>query len=262
MQALSDKLSSKSSLKSSSTLLENTNTLAKIGISFLASIITIILSSPESLGFLFLASFCYAFFVPKLKYIFYAYIFASIMYAIANFFGYLMSLITPIPFNFSALMVPFLRLLIMLNVIMPLAFSTKIQNILTALKSLHLPFIIYLPAAVMIRFIPTFLNDIKQVSETLKIRGYKLSVGETMRHPLTMVRFLFTPLMFRSLKTSEELGIAGELKGMTAKTVMTRYKVEKWNKNDSILLIVTALAVAISILIEIYLGTEMTGGHR
>ncbi len=256
MQALLDK-----SQTPDGGFLEKSSTLAKIAISFLASIITIVLSSPEGLGFLLLASFCYAFMVPKLKYLLYAYLAIMIMFVIANFFGYLMTFILPIPFNTAGILVPFLRLMVMLNVVLPLAFSTRIQNILTSLKSLHLPFIIYLPAAVMIRFIPTFLHDIKQVAETLKIRGYKLSVLETMLHPMTMIRFLFTPLVFRSLRTSEELGIAGELKGMNPKTVMTKYKTEKWDKYDSLLMLLTALVMVLAVIIEVYLGSE-GGGHR
>ena len=34
------------------------------------------------------------------------------------------------------------------------------------------------------------------------------------RHPVLLIRLVFTPLLFRSLKTSEELGIAAELKGL------------------------------------------------
>ena len=84
-----------------------------------------------------------------------------------------MSLLSPSMPAFSAvsLVVPFLRMATMLNVILPLAFSCRVQSLLTALKSLRLPFCLYLPAAVMIRFIPTFLHDAKQVSETLRIRA-------------------------------------------------------------------------------------------
>ena len=74
-----------------------------------------------------------------------------------------MSLLIPSMPAFSAvsLVVPFLRMATMLNVILPLAFSCRVQSLLTALKSLRLPFCLYLPAAVMIRFIPTFLHDAK-----------------------------------------------------------------------------------------------------
>lgn len=96
-----------------------------------------------------------------------------------------MSLLIPSMPAFSAvsLVVPFLRMATMLNVILPLAFSCRVQSLLTALKSLHLPFCLYLPAAVMIRFIPTFLHDAKQVSETLRIRGWRMTPWNAFRHP-------------------------------------------------------------------------------
>lgn len=119
-----------------------------------------------------------------------------------------MSLLIPSMPAFSAvsLVVPFLRMATMLNVILPLAFSCRVQSLLTALKSLRLPFCLYLPAAVMIRFIPTFLHDAKQVSETLRIRGWRMTPWNAFRHPVLLIRLVFTPLLFRSLKTSEELG--------------------------------------------------------
>ena len=64
--------------------------------------------------------------------------------------------------DMKSLSIPFLRGLTMMNVILPLAFSTRIQSVLWALQSMRLPFCIYLPAAVMLRFIPTFANDIRQ----------------------------------------------------------------------------------------------------
>lgn len=242
--------------------LSQVHTLVKIGISFVASLVTVVLSSPQGLTALFVCSLGYALFLPRLRFLLYAYLAAGFMFCIANFFSYIMSLFIPIPFNVSGILVPFLRMIIMLNVILPLALSTNIQSILTSLKSLHLPFFIYLPAAVMIRFIPTFIHDVKQVSETLKIRGYTMSVGETMRHPFTMMRLLFTPLLFRSLRTSEDLGIAGELKGLNPRSVITQYKKESWKKNDFILITFAGLAFVLAIIIEVYFGVEITGGHR
>ncbi len=236
--------------------LEKVHTFVKIAISLSCSIFTLIYSSIPSLACLFIFSLIYALFVPKIKILFIAYPLAIIMYFIAVAFSYLMSLFTPIPFHTSELMIPFMRMLIMLNAILPLALSTKIQNILTSLKSMKLPFCIYLPSAVMIRFIPTFINDVKQVSETLKIRGYKMNVFETIKHPILMLRLLFTPLLFRSLKTSEELGIAGELKGLSPNIKMSSYKKERWNKQDFFIISSLSVVILLSALLEFYFVVE------
>lgn len=242
--------------------LEKVNTMAKMFISILASVLTIALSTFEAQLFLFGVSFIYALGLPKVRFLFIAYALSCVMFGLATLCSYLLSLCVPLPLNMNALMIPFLRMVTMLNVVLPLALSTRVQNILTALKSMRLPFCIYLPAAVMIRFIPTFIHDIKQVAETLKIRGYVMSVGETMRHPFLMMRLLFTPLLFRSLRTSEELGIAGELKGMNAHTKMSRYKKEDWTSRDTLLLVTVSLAVLVAVYIEMYLGVDVKGGHR
>lgn len=74
----------------------------------------------------------------------------------------------------KALFIPFLRGLSMMNVVMALALTTRIEDLLFTLERMRLPFCIFLPTAVMLRFIPTFANDIKQVWETLRIKGWPL----------------------------------------------------------------------------------------
>ena len=62
----------------------------------------------------------------------------------------------------------------MMNVVMVLALTTRVEDLLGTLERLHLPFVVFLPAVVMLRFIPTFTNDIRQVWETLRIRGWPM----------------------------------------------------------------------------------------
>ena len=176
-----------------------------------------------------------------------------------------MSLLIPSMPAFSAvsLVVPFLRMATMLNVILPLAFSCRVQSLLTALKSLRLPFCLYLPAAVMIRFIPTFLHDAKQVSETLRIRGWRMTPWNAFRHPVLLIRLVFTPLLFRSLKTSEELGIAAELKGLGYGEGMRPYRKLVWKASDTWLLVAACLVAAAAVLCQHAVGwAPLEGGMR
>lgn len=114
----------------------------------------------------------------------------------------------------KSLVIPFLRGLSMMNVVMVLAMTTRVEDLLSTLERLRLPFCLFLPAAVMLRFIPTFTNDIRQVWETLKIRGWPIGIGMLTRHPILSVRLLLAPILFRALKSAETLGIASELKGL------------------------------------------------
>ena len=130
-----------------------------------------------------------------------------------------------------------MRMVTMVNVVLPLAFTTNIQSILTALKSFNLPLFIYLPVAVMIRFIPAFINDIKQIMQSLATRGIEVKFITLLKQPVKMGRYLFMPLLFRSLRASEELGIAAELKGIGNDVKVTPYKRLSFSINDLLLLI-------------------------
>ena len=99
-------------------------------------------------------------------------------------------------------------------VVMALALTTRVEDLLSTLERLRLPYAVFLPAAVMLRFIPTFADDIRQVWETLRIRGWPMGPKMFTRHPLLSARLLLIPVLFRALKSSESLGIAAELKGL------------------------------------------------
>ena len=241
------------------------DTRAKMFVSLLASVATVALSGVEPQMVLFGMSLVYALGMRQFRILLigYAVLVGMSLLAMGCAFG--MSLLIPSMPAFSAvsLVVPFLRMATMLNVILPLAFSCRVQSLLTALKSLRLPFCLYLPAAVMIRFIPTFLHDAKQVSETLRIRGWRMTPWNAFRHPVLLIRLVFTPLLFRSLKTSEELGIAAELKGLGYGEGMRPYRKLVWKASDTWLLVAACLVAAAAVLCQHAVGwAPLEGGMR
>ena len=257
------------------------DTRAKMFVSLLASVATVALSGVEPQMVLFGMSLVYALGMRQFHILLigYAVLVGMSLLAMGCAFG--MSLLIPSMPAFSAvsLVVPFLRMATMLNVILPLAFSCRVQslltavhdnlyaqaekNLLTALKSLRLPFCLYLPAAVMIRFIPTFLHDVKQVSETLRIRGWRMTPWNAFRYPVLLIRLVFTPLLFRSLKTSEELGIAAELKGLGYGEGMRPYRKLVWKASDTWLLVAACLVAVAAVLCQHAVGwAPLEGGMR
>ena len=213
------------------------DTRAKITVSALASVLTIFLTIPEAQAVLFVFSGLYALTMrrPWLLLICYGIVVAMSLMALGcaelvRFFAPKMP-----AYGIGTMLVPFLRLLVMVNVLLPLAFATRLQSLLGSLKSFRLPFCLYIPLAVMIRFIPTFVADMRQIAEALRIRGYRLSWKQFVLHPVLTLRFVTVPLLFRSLKASEDLGIAAELKGLGVGRVMRAYKTSIWRQRDSFL---------------------------
>jgi len=236
---------------------------ARMAVSLLMSAVTVCISSVEGQALLLAASFLYVLSIRRWKAVGIAYAFLAVMMGIAVLFTYGISLLTPtMPFSPRGIAVPFMRSAEMMNVVLPLALTCRIQELLTALKGLRLPFCIYIPAAVMIRFIPTFMHDIRQVAETLKIRGYSLSFGEMFRHPLMMLRLMFTPLLFRSLRTSEELGMAAELKGLEAGSRFVPFRTQKWTGRDTALVLLAVAVATLALYVHFEFGTVPTRGMR
>ena len=236
---------------------------SRMFVTLLASAVTVGISSFEGQMVLFAASLLYACLVRRWRALAVAYAAMVLMMLLAAACTWGLSRVVPaVKFSPESLAVPFLRGAVMLNVVLPLALTSRIQALLTALKSLRLPFCIYIPAAVMIRFIPTFMNDIRQVAETLKIRGYHPGPGEMFRHPLMMLRLLFTPLLFRSLRTSEELGIAAELKGLEAGGTFVPFRESAWSGRDTLLVLFAVAVSAAAVYCQVRWGGAFVPAMR
>lgn len=236
---------------------------ARMAVTLLASAATIVVGSFEGQAVLFAASFAYALSVRRFRALAVAYAALALMMGIAAACSWGVSrAVSGMPFSPESLVVPFLRSAVMLNVVLPLALASRIQALLTALKGLRLPFCVYLPGAVMIRFIPTFMNDVRQVAETLKIRGCSLGPGEMFRHPLMMLRLLLAPLLFRSLRTSEELGIAAELKGLEACGRFVPFRRRQWSARDTALVVLAVAAVAAALYCHARWGSASSPAMR
>ncbi len=254
-----------SDLRGGSGWISSVDVRAKIAISLMASVATIALDNPASQLVLFATSMAYALSMRRFKLLAAAYGICIAMLVIATGFAWLIARLAGMKdMSLLAMAVPFLRLGVMVNVILPLAFSTRLQALLAALKGMRLPFFIYIPLSVMIRFIPTFISDLQQIHEALRIRGYALSWKRFVRQPVLSLRFITAPMLFRSLKASEDLGVAAELKGLGANRKMCPYKSPVWKLSDTLLMVAAFLAAgaAVGCMFLVETPVSMMGGMR
>lgn len=190
---------------------------SKMVFALLCSLAALFLTRPAPLLTLFAVTLVYALCMRRFKVLFVSYaFFIGVMALSVLCVSFLITLYPQFAdkAGIDSLAMPFLRGSAVMNVVLPMALTIRVQNLLIALQNLHLPFVIYLPGAVMIRFVPSFIHDIRQVFEAMKIRGFEVSLKNIIRHPVLLTRLTFTPLVFMSLRTSEDLGVAAELKGI------------------------------------------------
>ena len=231
---------------------------SKMFIAALAAVMTIALSSLNSQLLLFTTSLLYLFALGRYKLIFVSYAVALLMMALSVGFASILTLFIPSmgkSLELGSLCIPFLRALTVMNTILPMAFTGRLQNILNGLQQLKLPFIIY-------RFIPTFAGDVKQIWESLKIRGFKINPWQCTIHPIRTTRLLFTPLLFRALKTSDELGIAAELKGLHAGSNSGSMHRRGFSKHDITAITLVLLICTAAVLLQIYFPTDIKAAMR
>jgi energy-coupling factor transport system permease protein len=211
-----------------------------------ATVLAVALSNPASLILLLVCSAVYAFTLVRPKILLAAYLASTVMFVSAAALAALTAFFIPIPgLGAAAMFPPFMRMGIAINAVLPLAFAAPVQDVLAALKGARLPFRLYLPLTVAVRFIPAFLLDIRQIYETIVIRRGDSSAWSLARRPLLLARLMVMPLIFRALKGSEDLGLAAELKGMGPERPFLPYRVARWRRKDAVLL---ALALSVGAL--------------
>lgn len=227
----------------------------KMGISLLASVAVILMNHPVPLGVLTLCSAIYIFNLNRTRLVWIIYAVVVLMWCVAVGMMAGLHLLWPkmAPLDLDRLMVPFLRTTVMVNVALALALSTRTQSFLSTFKALRLPFPIYVPLAVMIRFIPTFIEDIRQIRECARTRGHRITPVFIIRRPVLFVRLLLMPLLFRSLRSSDDLGIAAELKGLGYGSRMTPLHPARFGREDALMAGLTLAVLAAALALQLVL---------
>ena len=90
----------------------------------------------------------------------------------------------------------------------------NISEITTALERMHLPKGIILSIAVMFRYFPSIKDDLFIIIDAMKLKGLYTSKRAALIHPIRTMEFVLVPMLFKSLKTAEELSCAVLVKGI------------------------------------------------
>ncbi|MDR3153886.1 MAG: energy-coupling factor transporter transmembrane protein EcfT [Deltaproteobacteria bacterium] len=190
-------------------------------LTFSGSVLSLVFGDPYPLGILFAASAVYLLCEVRLKAVLTVYLIAAVMASVAVLC--LMGIISLVPSMRSqspALAVlPFLRLGISVNTILPLAFHARLSDLASTLNRIRLPGIVRLPLLITIRFVPTFVGDIVQIREAVRLR-FRGRGGPLFwaARPFLWWRVFFMPLVVRLIRSADELALAAELKGLSART--------------------------------------------
>ncbi|MDR3073263.1 MAG: energy-coupling factor transporter transmembrane protein EcfT [Deltaproteobacteria bacterium] len=196
--------------KRKNSFLSRLDVRAKILICLAGSLAVIALSSPLSLGLLVVLTTAPALSAARFATVARVYAFSTLMMIFALGCSALIGLAVPelMRWNAFSLSVPFLRMLVSVNLLLALSLSTPVQDLFARLQAARLPGWVQIPFSVAVRFIPSFIADCAQIRDAARLRPGRGFAG--------FWRGFAVPLVFRVLYSSDDLAMAAELKGISA----------------------------------------------
>ena len=99
----------------------------------------------------------------------------------------------------------------------------NISEITMALDRMWLPRGVILSIAVMFRYFPAIKDDFLVIIDAMKLKGLYTSKCAAILHPIRTMEFIIVPMLFKSLKTAEELSCAALVKGIENTGKKTSY---------------------------------------
>ena len=99
----------------------------------------------------------------------------------------------------------------------------NISEITMALEHMRLPRGVILSIAVMFRYFPAIKDDFFIIIDSMKLKGLYTSKCAAILHPIRTMEFVLVPMLFKSLKTAEELSCAALVKGIENTGKKTSY---------------------------------------
>ena len=121
-------------------------------------------------------------------------------------------------FNAAA---PVFRLWIVANAVMVLTIGMNSNELFRTVTVLPLPYVLKLPFLIIIRFLPSFVNEARLLAEAIQLRFVGRGILGWLFQPVQAWRVLFLPVVVRILRTGDELAMAAELKGISPQSFPT-----------------------------------------
>ncbi|MDR1921572.1 MAG: energy-coupling factor transporter transmembrane protein EcfT [Candidatus Adiutrix sp.] len=226
----------------------------RLGLTLLASLAALAADDLWAAATLLAASGLYLILQARLRTIALAYLFFGAMAMTALGCLWLLSFVFPALKEASpaAVIVPFSRLGVSVNMVLPLALHASLSGLVGTMNRLPIPGLVKLPMLVTIRFIPTFINDFSQLRQAVRLR-FRGRAGLLFwcRRPFLWWRIFFMPLVVRLIRSADELAVAAELKGLSAETDFGRAPIIL-KKADRATLALGAAAVTAASILQVF----------
>ena len=116
--------------------------------------------------------------------------------------------------------------------------------VISAMQTMKFPNAVAIPFIVILRYMPTLIEDYGYLKDSLKIRGIRTFGIEFFIHPIRSLEFMIVPILFRSIRVAEELSTSVLLRGIENYKNRTNIYPLKFTKIDAGYALFTVIAVS------------------
>ncbi|MGN0835541.1 MAG: energy-coupling factor transporter transmembrane component T family protein [Candidatus Spyradosoma sp.] len=113
---------------------------------------------------------------------------------------------------FSTVLLPFMRICVSMNVFLALGLSFDNAEFVAVMRRLRLPRVVFVPLMVCCRFVPSFVNDLRELYESLRVRRRKMNFLSMLLAPRDFLRFIVVPVCVRTLRIADNLVMMCEVR--------------------------------------------------
>ena len=122
--------------------------------------------------------------------------------------------------------------------------TTKVSEFIASMENSSIPRSIVIPVSVVFRYIPSLIEEIRSITNAMKMRGFGLNV-KSLKNPLKLIGFYMVPILISAVKTADELSAASLTRGLSNPEPRTHLIEVELTKMDYTFLAITCIGFGI-----------------
>ena len=138
--------------------------------------------------------------------------------------------------------------------------TTKVSELIAAMYSLKIPRSITITFAMVLRFFPTFSEEIHNIYDAMKLRGIALSWKNVFTRPMLILEAITIPIVMRSASIAEELSASAVTRGIDNPAQRTSFIQLKVHAKDWMVLAVGVFMSSASMILQAGIGITIFVG--
>ncbi len=122
--------------------------------------------------------------------------------------------------------------------------TTKVSEFIASMEKSNVPKEIIIPLSVIFRYIPSVYEEIRSISDAMKMRGFGLTF-KSLKSPLKLIEFYMIPILISAVKTADELSAASLTRGLSNPQKRTHLVSVSFNGFDYMFILIAVVGLGV-----------------